>query len=97
MSDYIRRLFASARFAGQIRHHAKTAEERGLPDGFVCDVTDGRAYVVMKDEYKGDRPLTETDLLVGVFSDGVQAYKDDGNYTIYPVAITTYNFSPDIR
>jgi len=51
----------------------------------------------MKDTHLGDRALRDTDILVGVFSDGVQAYKDDGSYTLYPVALTTYNFSPDIR
>lgn len=68
-----------------------------MPDGFVCDINDGQAYVAMKDAHLGDRALRDTDILVGVFSDGVQAYKDDSSYTLYPVALTTYNLSPDIR
>ncbi|EFJ39630.1 hypothetical protein VOLCADRAFT_100738 [Volvox carteri f. nagariensis] len=98
VTDYIRRLFASRHYSKEIRHHAKSAAERGLPDGFICDITDGKAYIVMKEsEQGGQPPLHDTDILLGVFTDGVQAYKDDASYSLYPVAITAYNFSPDIR
>lgn len=90
-------MFASKRYSKDLRQHANTAAERGLPDGFICDINDGKAFVDMKDTHLGDRALRDTDVLVGVFSDGVQAYKDDGSYTLYPVALTAYNFSPDIR
>ncbi|EFJ43898.1 jordan transposition protein [Volvox carteri f. nagariensis] len=65
---------------------------------FICDITDGKAYIVMKEsEQGGQPPLRDTDILLGVFTDGVQTYKDDASYSLYPVAITAYNFSPDIR
>lgn len=92
MRDYTKRLYSS-------RVHAQALHQQchGIEDGFLCDITDGEAYVVLKNSLKDGRPLQETDIVLGVFTDGVLAFKDDRTYSVYPVAITCYNFSRDIR
>ena len=41
--------------------------------------------------------MAETDVILGISTDGVLAFKNNMKYSVYPVAATIYNFSPDIR
>lgn len=77
-------------------YHTKPFHERGLPanaSAFYTDILDGEAVK----EIKSRPDYADTDVLIGIFADGVQPYRANDKYSMTPIVCTIFNMSPEER
>jgi len=95
---WIERLFSCAPIAKDMDYHRKSGDEG--PNGLklkpteVVDIYDGKAW---KDAVDESFLLEPRHLRVGIVTDGVQVFRDNDQYSIWPIAITAYNLPPTKR
>lgn len=91
LTDLISRMFKNKALAQWSDYHAAAVST----DGSYCDFQDGAAYQnAMKDERFRNEPCNQ---LAGLIADGVQPHADDSKYSMWPIAITFFNFPPWMR
>jgi len=60
----------------------------------IVDIYDGKAW---KDSMDDSFLLEPRHLRIGIVTDGVQVFRDNDQYSIWPIAITAYNLPPTKR
>jgi Transposase family tnp2 len=85
--------------AKALKDHAASVEAAAQAgDGYLRDITDGAAYKqAMYDERFRQCPRPYRNLQLGLAFDGVQPFKDDAKYSIWPIALTAFNLPPEDR
>ncbi len=97
LRDWVKHIYGSPDYAELVRYINKTAAERGVPEGFIADIIDGTAFKELRTKGVNGVPMNVTDIIIGIFTDGVQLFKHNRKYSVYPVAATCYNFPPHLR
>lgn len=86
---FIHRIFGHVVLAKHVHHHAQQPASEGDD---ICDFRDGSTYAdVQQDPRFAADPRN---LMVGVITDGVQPFKEDKQYSMWPIMVTLYNFPP---
>ena len=93
ITDYLKRMFGSPKYAEAFQYGSKSPKERGAHKDFHADVIDGRAY----NNLKASVGLSRTDVVFAFVQDGVQPFKEDSKYSVHPLAFTPLSCSPDLR
>lgn len=91
--DAIRRIMAHPKLAEMVTYHNRC---RRSAAGDVCDFQDGTVY---QEDILGDPDFANEprNLFGALITDGLQPFKDDKLYSMWPVVFTFYNFPPHVR
>ena len=77
-------------------YHSTPAARMGQAEGDVVDFYDGTVYadVRQRDQRFAEDPRH---IMLALAFDGFLPFSDDDKYSMWPLVITPYNFSPSIR
>ena len=78
------------------KYHCQLDSRLSQDDDLIVDYYDGEDY---KNLMESDERFQDDarNLFVGLALDGFLPFKDDARYSMWPLAMTTYNLPPDIR
>lgn len=93
--NHIMMLYSNKEYATALRQHYNSP--LATQTDFLCDITHGEAYKSLLNSAPDGVLIKETDIFMGLSTDGVQPFKYSSRYSVYPVAATIYNFGPDVR
>jgi len=93
LAALIRRIFQHPVLARWATYHAEQPRSAAHD---LCDFQDGSVYAhdIMGDPHFAAEPRN---LAAALVTDGMQPYKDDRKYSMWPLVVTFYNFPPHIR
>lgn len=89
VSGYLDRLFSYKQSSEAALYH-KRQHDNPLRPGFYMDFMDGTAYQSL--DIQDPRHI-----LFGLAFDGYLPYADDKKFSLWPLVLTPFNFSPKIR
>jgi len=98
LRHWLERLFSCVPIAKEMDYHSRGGSDgpngHKVSSGEIVDIYDGRAWKSCGDAAFESEPRH---VRIGIATDGVQPFRDNDQYSIWPIVVTTYNLPPTMR